>query len=233
MSRGPFITFEGGEGSTKTTQIERAAAHVSTTFKVPVFCTRDPGGTPICDGIRAVLLDARHAAIDPMVELLLYLASRRQLTQEVILPRLKAGECVLCDRYSDSTWAYQVYSRLGEYFGPVPGFPTVRNFEHIEEAAQTGIEPDLTIWLDVPVEVGLQRARARAEVLVEEKREDRFERKGLEFHQRIRDGYGRRYVESGNRIVRVDARGTVEEVWELVKSALNEFFDRRWGKRDG
>ena len=193
----------------------------------PLLDWADPGGTPICDGIRTVLLDARNKAMDPMVELLLYLAARRQLTQEVIVPTLAKGIWVLCDRYQDSTWVYQVYSRLGEYAGSVPGFPTVRNFQVIDEAVRPGLIPDLTLWFDVPVEAGLARAYKRAEQLPEDQREDRFEQKALDFHRRVRNGYGRRYTEEQGRIVRIDASGTPDEVWELVRSELDRFFDRK------
>jgi len=224
--RGPFITFEGGEGSGKTTQIAKTYDYLVNAKDLCVLKTRDPGGTPICDGIRAVLLDARNKAMDPMVELLLYLASRRQLTQELILPMMEKGIWVLCDRYHDSTWAYQVYSRLGEYEGPVPGFPTVRNYRYIEEIIQSGIEPDLTIWLDLPVERGLDRAMARASALPTDQREDRFEQKHLDFHRKLRESYTKRHHECGNRIRRVIGNGTVEQTWELVKAELDYFMEK-------
>ena len=212
--------------------IERTVEYLAETFSLPVFRTRDPGGTTISDAIRAVLLDARNHGIDPMVELLLYLAFRRQLTQEVIEPTLASGTTVICDRYYDSTWVYQGFTKIGTYMGHQDGLVTIRNLNLINETAAAGIQPDLTLWFDVPVEIGLARAHKRAEKLPEGQREDRFEQKKLDFHQKVRDGYGRRYIEEQGRIVRIDARGTLDEVWGLVRSELDRFFSKR-GKGDG
>ena len=220
-NRGEFITFEGGEGGGKTMQIAHAASYLKS-LGIDVLLLRDPGGTSISDQIRSILVDSKNEEIDPMVELLLYLASRRQLTQEKIEPALKRGQWVLCDRYADSTWVYQGFTKLGTYMGHQDGIVTVRNLNLIAETSAAGIEPNLTVLFDVPVEIGLGRAKSRASALPENKREDRFERKALDFHQKIRDGFLRRAKECV-RIVVVDAQLGLDEVARSVENILDSY----------
>ncbi|MCC6625868.1 MAG: dTMP kinase [Chloroflexi bacterium] len=168
MSR--FITFEGPEGCGKTTQARRLAALLEARGQ-PVCLTREPGGTPIAEQVRAILLRPENHAMLPAAELLLYLAARAQHTAEVIRPALRAGVTVLCDRYSDSTLAYQGFGH---------GLP-LAEVEQMDSFATGHLRPDLTIYLDVPVAVGLARKRG-AEW-------NRLEAQTVAFHERVRAGY--------------------------------------------
>jgi dTMP kinase len=169
--KGRFITFEGIEGSGKSTQIELLAARLRT-HGVAVLVTREPGGTPVAEAIRGVLLDVRNRALQPAAELLLYAAARAQLVGETIRPALEAGTTVLCDRFADSTAAYQGYGR---------GAP-IEAIAQLHAIAAGGLEPDRTFVLDLPVAEGLARARARG-------RADRIEQEPVAFHERVRAGY--------------------------------------------
>lgn len=169
--KGLFITFEGIEGSGKTTQIKRLR-HWLTDRGHETVVTREPGGTVISEAIRTVLLNPDHEAMASNTELLLYSAARAQHVTEMIQPALEAGVMVLCDRFSDSTTAYQGYGRGLD-----------RNLlERLDELATGGIQPDITLLFDLPVHNGLQRAlRGRLA--------DRIEQESVDFHQRVRDGY--------------------------------------------
>ncbi|MBI3811125.1 MAG: dTMP kinase [Nitrospirae bacterium] len=169
--RGLFITFEGTEGSGKSTQI-RILARRLTRLGHAVVITREPGGTRFGEQIRKILLSVRNHGLDPRAELFLYLASRTQHLEEVILPALKKGKVVLCDRFSDATLAYQGFGRRLE-------MKIVRNA--VDYAAK-GISPDLTLLLDLDVRVGLARVRERG-------RSNRLDREKHEFHERVRRGY--------------------------------------------
>jgi len=173
-----FITFEGIEGSGKTTQLEMLKEHLE--WKgYKVLATREPGGTDIGERIRAILLNKVGEAIVPWAELLLYVASRAQLVEEVIRPGLEEGKIVLCDRFSDSTVVYQGYARGLD-------LETINN---INRLAVGGIKPDITFILDCPPEEGLRRAWGRVDTVKEGDKEDRFERFSLKFHNRVRVGY--------------------------------------------
>lgn len=171
MPRGLFITLEGNEGCGKTTQI-KALYHYLKVSGVPVLLTREPGGTRIGNAIRTVLLDGRNHKMTPVCETLLYMASRAQLAREVILPALEKGQVVLCDRWVDATVAYQGYG----------GGIDVRWIESLGKVASQGAKPDLTIFLDLPVAVGLRRAKSF-------KPADRIEQKKLSYHKKVRAGY--------------------------------------------
>lgn len=174
---GYFITFEGVEGSGKTTQIrmlaERLQAHG---YRVSV--TREPGGCPISDKVRAILLDAENLLMAPLTELLLYAAARAQHVHEVIVPSLERGEIVLCDRYCDATVAYQNGGR---------GIDRAI-IDSLNNLACQGVTPDLTILIDCDPALGLERARQRIEA-TSGPREERFELEALAFHQRVRAAY--------------------------------------------
>ncbi len=205
-----FITFEGSEGSGKTTQLTRAAEYLQSRGMV-VVRTREPGGTPIADRIRAVLLDATNQALTPLGELLLYAAARAQHVAEKVRPALERGEIVLCDRFADSTWAYQGFARgLG-----------VELVTQVNTLATGGLEPDLTLLYDLPVEIGLARARARADRLPQDQREDRFEREQLDFHRRLREGYLRLAEMHRNRFRVLDAASDEESVWQATRAVLD------------
>lgn len=208
---GLFITFEGIEGAGKTTQIARAAEKLAER-SIAFVRTREPGGSPIADRIRAVILDAKNGGLVPGAELLLILASRAQHVAEVIAPALAAGKIVLCDRFADATEAYQGHARgLGGDF--VRGLSS--NFAQ-------GIKPDLTILLDMPAEAALTRARSRAGALPEGMKEDRFENEILDFHRKVREGYLAVARREPGRVKVVDARGTPGEVFAKVAAVLSE-----------
>lgn len=194
---GVFITFEGGDGAGKTTQIERLAAAIQRAGG-DVVVVREPGGTPVGEAIRDVLLGPAHGRIEPVAELFLFAASRAHLTEEVIRPALAAGRIVLCDRYADSTTAYQGHGR-----GLDLAF--VRS---VNDVATGGLVPDLTIVLDVDPYEGVAAATTGGS--------DRIERESFAFHERVRAGYAAIAAQEPTR-VHIVPRGTVEEVWREVK----------------
>jgi len=207
-----FITFEGVEGCGKTTQIKllaealRVAGH-------RVTLTREPGGCPISDKIRAILLDAANSALTPSAELLLYAAARSQHIREVIAPALDRGDIVLCDRFIDATIAYQGYGR-----GLERGL-----ILQLNDLATSGCRPDLTILIDCPVETGLKRAMARIEACQPvdgNSREERFEMESIQFHQRVRDGYLSLAADEPERFCLVNGNGSVQEIFAEVSEAV-------------
>lgn len=200
-----FITFEGPDGSGKSTQINLVTAHLEQSgYKV--LCTREPGGTAIGDQIRQVLHDVKNTEMSARAEILLYSASRAQLVEQVILPHLAQGGVVLCDRYADSTYAYQGYGRRLD-------FETLRL---ITEFATQSLKPDLTIYLDVAVEEGLRRkSAANVSGQGEWNRMDQLE---LDFHQRVRAGYLEMAQNEPERWLIVDASAPVEEIsWVICR----------------
>ena len=209
---GAFITFEGIEGSGKSTQIALLRDHLLQRGRAATL-TREPGGTSIGDQVRKVLLDPANKGLDPTAELLLYAASRSQHLREVILPALSEGRIVLCDRFSDATLAYQGYGR------GLP-IPTIRELDRIVTA---GLRPDLTVLLDIDARTGLGRARGRnaAEGL---HGEARFENEDIVFHTRVRDGYLLLAREEPERIRTVNAAGTPgdiqQDIWRIVSAVL-------------
>ena len=207
VARGIFITFEGAEGSGKTTQI-RAAADFLRAAGREVVVTREPGGTPIADRIRAILLDRASDGLTPAAELLLYFAARAQHVAEVIRPALAAGKTVLCDRFADATAAYQGHGRSLD----------LARIAEWNAWATDGLAPDLTVLLDLPVEDGLTRARRR--VSESGGAEGRFEAEDLAFHRRVRDGYLALAAAHPERIVRVDATGPADAVAARVRKAI-------------
>ena len=207
--RGTFITFEGIEGSGKSTQISLLHDHL-VKQGMPVTLTREPGGTPIGDQVRRILLDPAHHGLDATAELLLYAASRAQHLREVILPALDAGTVVLCDRFSDATLAYQGYGRG-------LSIPTIRDLDRIVTA---GLRPDLTILLDIDARTGLGRARGRNE------RdglhgEARFENEDIAFHTRVREGYNLLAIQEPDRVRLVNAMPAPDEVQRDVRRIVD------------
>ena len=199
-----FITFEGPEGSGKTTQIA-LLAQVLMARRHSVLMTREPGGTRIGDAIRSVLLDASHTEMSARAEALLFNAARAQLVDQVIKPALARGEIVLCDRYGDSTLAYQGYGH-GQ-----PREPLRRLIEYA-----TGVlTPDLTIYLDLDVRKGLARKRAGA---AEEW--NRIEEKALAYHEAVRRGYLEMAAESARWLV-VDADQPVEAIHTQILARVD------------
>jgi dTMP kinase len=209
-----FITFEGIEGSGKTTQLLRLLEYLQG-LDYQVVATREPGGCPISDSIRTLLLDPANDEMASRTELLLYSAARAQHVVEFIKPALAAGKIVLCDRFSDATTVYQGEGR---------GLDR-KKLEEINEFAAEGLTPDLTLLLDYPAEEGLQRARERNQVGNLES-EGRFELETLTFHQRIRQGY-LALATHEERVYIIDALGDEEVVTERINSVIDRFIASR------
>jgi len=206
---GQFITFEGIEGCGKTTQIRLLATALRHQGH-DVIETREPGGCDIADQIRAVLLDAKNNRMTSPTELLLYAAARAQHVAEVIRPALDAGKTVLCDRFCDATLAYQGYGRQLD----------IDQITTLNAYACQGVRPDTTLLLDLPVEIGLGRARQRNEQH-SGPNEDRFEQESLNFHQRIRQAYLQLADNEPQRFLIIDAQGNPQTVAERIASAMN------------
>jgi dTMP kinase len=211
--RGRFITFEGIEGSGKSSQIILLTDHLRSKH-LAVTLTREPGGTLIGDQVRKILLDPGNKALDPSAELLLYAASRAQHLKEVIRPALENGATVLCDRFSDATIAYQGYGRGLD----------LTMIHALDRLVTSGMRPDLTVLLDVEAAVGLARARGRNNQQGLEA-EARFENEALAFHERVRQGYLTLAREAPDRIKIVDGalppHQVQENIRELVDHCLN------------
>jgi dTMP kinase len=201
---GALITFEGIEGSGKSTQIALLRDHLERTG-LAVTLTREPGGTPIGDQIRKVVLSPANENLDATAELLLYAASRAQHLREVIRPALSEGRIVLCDRFSDATLAYQGYGR---------GL-SVQTIRELDRIVTAGLRPDLTLLLDIDVWTGLGRARGRNDSQGLQG-EARFENEDIAFHTRVRDGYHSLAGEEPARIHVVNAARAPEEIHEEI-----------------
>jgi dTMP kinase len=206
--KGTFVTFEGIEGSGKSTQIVLLANYLKSHGN-RVVLTREPGGTPIGDQIRKILLDPANKAIDPAAELLLYAASRAQHLSEVILPALAAGSIVLCDRFSDATLAYQGYGRGLDR-------KMIRELDRIVTA---GMRPDLTLLLDIDAAAGLARARGRNNSRGLEA-EARFENEEIAFHERVRQGYLALAKQEPERIRVVDASPAPDRIEMEIRKII-------------
>lgn len=204
-----FITFEGPDGAGKSTQIDLVTRHLRR-LGYEVFYTREPGGTAIGDQIREILHDVNNTEMTARAEILLYSASRAQLVQEVILPRLAQGQVVLCDRYADSTYAYQGYGRQLDF----------DSLRLITRFATQALLPDLTIFLDLEVEEGLRRkSAASAAGQGEWNRMDQLE---LAFHRRVRAGYLEMAAAEPERWLVVDAAASVEVINQGICSRLEQ-----------
>lgn len=202
--RGWFITLEGGEGAGKSSNLAFIRQWLERTGH-SVLMTREPGGTPLGERIRQILLHARDLEISTDVEALLMFAARAQHLSQVILPALEQGTTVVCDRFTDATYAYQGGGR---------GMPAER-IAVLERWVQGDLRPDLTILLDVPVAVGLARARGRSEP-------DRFEREQQEFFERVRACYRARAQAEPGRMRIVDASLSPPEVQRQIEAVLAE-----------
>jgi dTMP kinase len=201
-----FITFEGIEGCGKTTQVALLADRLRRQG-LEVVTTREPGGCPIADAVRGILLHPGNTALVPRAELLLYAAARAQHVAEVIRPALQRGEIVLCDRYLDATVAYQGFGRGLD----------LALIDELNLVAADGLFPDLTLLFDLPPEEGLSRAtRRNATATVSE---DRFERESLAFHRRVREGY-LHLARTHARFRLVDATGSIEEVGNRLEEVV-------------
>ena len=201
---GRFISFEGIDGAGKSTHIEPTAEALRAAGRT-VVCTREPGGTALAERLREMVL---HTAMDGVSESLLVFAARRDHIVRVIAPALARGEVVLCDRFTDATFAYQGFGR-GQ---------SLELLERLEAAVQEGLQPNLTLWFDLEPQVAAQRrAEARAA--------DRFEAEDLAFFERVREGYLARMKAAPDRFVRIDASLGRSEVALRVAQALRERLD--------
>jgi dTMP kinase len=203
---GRFITFEGIEGVGKSTQLELAAERLRR-HGLDVVVTREPGGTPLAEAIRRLVLEWREESVDGVSELLLMFASRSVHLANLIEPSLARGTWVLCDRFTDATEAYQGYGR---------GIP-LQHIRALEEIAQRGRRPDLTLLLDAPVDVATSRTVQRG------RPGDRIESERAEFFQRVRMGYLAIQEREPVRVRRIDATRTVAEVEVAVAGVLDPF----------
>lgn len=201
---GLFITFEGGEGSGKTSQLTALLTHLRATGRDAAE-TRDPGGTPIGKQIRNLLLDPASGGMAAVTELFLYEASRAQLVHEVIRPALAAERIVLCDRFTDSTVAYQGYGRGLD----------LDLIARLNALATDGLRPDLTFLLDLAPEAGLARAAQRVTPRAEQ--HDRIEGEVLGFHQRVRAGYRAIAAAEPGRVILLDAACGMAEIEDLIR----------------
>ena len=205
MTRGRFITLEGIEGVGKTTNIE-FLRELLEKKGINALVTREPGGTPLAEDVRKVLLETRDESMDPITESLLIFAARSQHVSTVIQPALNAGRWVLCDRYTDATYAYQGGGRG----------VALETLERLAEFAQGSLWPDLTIYLDAPVDQALARIANR--------QPDRFETEDSEFFARVRARY-LAIAESEERMVLIDATQSIEAVRLRLVSAIADFLE--------
>jgi dTMP kinase len=203
-----FITFEGAEGSGKTLQA-RALYRKLSRLTIPALLTHEPGGTPSGERIARLLKWAQDMDISPLTELMLFNASRAQLVREVIQPALKSGKVVICDRYTDSTTAYQSYGRGLD----------LETVKAINTIATQGLNPDLTILLDIPVEEGLARKR--------EKKRDRFEQENIAFHYRVREGYLKMAVAEPEQWLVIDATLPKKKIAQIIWTKVRQLISNR------
>ncbi|WP_424946602.1 dTMP kinase [Candidatus Spongiihabitans sp.] len=237
--KGAFITIEGPDGSGKTTLIDHLKTWL-TAKKIDVIATREPGGTQLGEVLRKILLDDHdhdhdhgdqhdantriRARISDQAELMLMFTARMQHLHEVILPAMAAGRCVLCDRFTDATYAYQGGGRgISE-----------RRIQQLEDWVQQGLQPDLTIMLDVPIEVGLQRTKKRG-IMRSSGRPggDRFEQQQLDFKEAVRQAYLRRAEKYPQRIKLIDATRSIGEVQDDLTAQVEAFLTAPRGARQG
>ena len=227
--RGKLIVFEGVEGSGKTSQLQRCSHWLETSGllekwggidkKSQLTVTREPGGTSLGLGLRKLLLEVGSTptpqAIADRAELLMYAADRAQHVEELLKPQIELGAIILCDRYTDSTVAYQGYGRGLD----------LNLIEQLNHIATGGLQSDLTLWLDVDAEIGLKRVRQRGSA-------DRMELANLDFHRRVQQGFTQLAASYPQRIVRVDASKSQDEVHERIQEILRQRF-REWGIVNG
>ena len=202
-NKGLFITVEGVEGAGKSTQLAFIQSYLRAAG-VSLLVTREPGGTPLAEEIRELLLSPRDAGMAPTTELLLMFAARAEHLQQKILPAIERGDWVLCDRFTDATYAYQGGGRnLDKSL-----------ITDLEQLVQGNHRPDITIYLDLPVETGLERASKRGEL-------DRFEREGIEFFERVREAYLERSRQLSGIYRVVDAGQSIKEVESQIRIILD------------
>ena len=216
MEAGYFIVLEGIDGSGKTTQLQRLANWMAQAGNLQpgqiIVQTREPGDTQLGQALRSLLLstDWGEQPLQPLAELFLYAADRAQHVETVLKPQLAAGAVVLCDRYVDSTLAYQGYGR---------GLDRA-TIDQLNALASGGLKSDLTLWLDLPVTIAAQRQQQRGQT-------DRMEAAGLAFQERLRRGFEAIAAAEPNRVVRVDASGTPDQVAALIQAVVQQRWPRK------
>jgi dTMP kinase len=202
---GKLIVFEGVEGCGKTTQMQLCFQWLES-LNIPVILTREPGGTELGKDLRQLLLEkSANKPVGEVTELLLYAADRAQHIEEELKPNLAIGKYILCDRYTDSTMAYQGYGR---------GL-SINIINQLNNIATGGLDSDLTIWLDIDVEVGLSRKRGQAKL-------DRIEQETIAFHRRVQQGYTDLAASYPSRIVQVDGSGSQDFVQQTIQEILQK-----------
>jgi dTMP kinase len=210
-----FITFEGIEGCGKTTQIGRLAKRLAS-LRIPVLLTLEPGGTRIGKQIRKILLDSRNRDLAALAEVMLYAAERAQHVKEVIKPALEQGKWVLCDRFTDATVVYQGMARGQD----------IDLIQLLNDKVTLSIQPNITILLDCPVEVGLERATLRDKT-GRVKGQDRFEKENKAFHRKVRRGYLAVARKDPKRFVVIQADASAREVEERIFRQIQPLVSRR------
>ena len=203
--KGKFITFEGSEGSGKSTQIELAQQYLESKGKNVLFL-REPGGVKISENIRSILLDPETKDMTDECETLLYMAARAQLVSEIIIPALNSGKVILCDRFLDSTVAYQGYGNGVD----------IEKIKNIGEFVTQGFYPDLTFLFDLNVEEGFARIN---------RSKDRIEQRGLDYHSRVRSGYLEIAKSEPDRVKLIDARKSKEEIQSVVQKHIDQLLN--------
>ena len=203
LKRGMFISLEGVEGCGKSTQARLLVEYI-TGLGYQVVPTREPGGTSISERIREMLLEPQNTDMTDITELLLYLASRAQHVSQLILPALAEGKLVICERFSDATFAYQGYARGLDF----------ETLEQLDRIATGGLEPDLTLLLDLDAEDGVARKH--------EEHRDRLENESVDFHKKVREGYLAIACKFPQRLELIDAKGSVEDVYLRIKDRVDQ-----------
>lgn len=203
---GLFITVEGPEGAGKTTIMEKLRTYFAASG-VPVLATREPGGIEIAEKIRTIILDKEHTMMDGRTEALLYAAARRQHLTEKIVPALRRGEIVLCDRFIDSSLAYQGFARgLG-----------IDEVYAVNQFAVDNLMPDLTLYFDIEPDIGLKRIAKHAG-----REKNRLDLETIEFHRKVREGYKLLLNRFPGRIVEIDASQPMDNVYETAKNIIEK-----------
>lgn len=206
--KGIFITLEGGDGAGKSTQIDNIKKYFEAKG-YSVLLSREPGGTQIGEMLRDIVLDRANSEMDDVTEMLVYAASRAQHVSELVIPALEEGKVVICDRYVDSSIAYQGYGReLGT------------DVKTVNDIATRGLRPDITFWLDIDPELGKKRAGNEGEL-------DRLESEKLDFHYRLREGYKAICEAEPDRVKRIDASESVEEMKQKIYEQLDRLLENR------
>lgn len=206
--RGLFITIEGGDGAGKSTQIRNIEGFFAKKGLVVVH-TREPGGTEISEKLRDILLDSGNTEMEDVTEMLIYAAARAQHVREFVMPSLEKGEIVVCDRFVDSSVAYQAYGReLGDMVAEV------------NHHATGGLKPDITFWLDIDPKTGRERVSKMGEF-------DRLEMEELDFHYRVYEGYKKIAESDPGRVKRIDASKSIDEISKEIETYLQELCSER------